>query len=100
MIYITQLIYLKSGQEDIFNQFEEIAIPLISKYNGKMLMRLQPHESDVIDSSIEIPYEIHLITFDTDQDLEAFMLDEERKKYLYLKDQSIQSVLLLKGNKI
>jgi hypothetical protein len=29
MIYITQLIYIIEGQESIFNQFEEIAIPTI-----------------------------------------------------------------------
>ncbi len=100
MIYITQLIYLKPGQEDIFNQFEKIAIPLIAKYNGKVQMRLQPHKSDIIESNIEVPYEIHLITFKSDSDFEQFMQDEERKKYLHLKEQSIRSVLLLKGNKI
>lgn len=29
MIFITQLIYIKKGKEDIFNQFENIAIPSI-----------------------------------------------------------------------
>jgi len=31
MIYITQLIYIKDGQENIFHQFENIAIPTILK---------------------------------------------------------------------
>lgn len=34
MIFFTQLIYIKNGQEDIFNQFEAIATSLISKHNG------------------------------------------------------------------
>lgn len=40
MVYIIQLIYLKAGQESIFHQFEEIAIPTISKYNGGLLLRI------------------------------------------------------------
>lgn len=31
MLYITQLIYIKEGQEAIFHRFEDIAIPIISK---------------------------------------------------------------------
>jgi len=42
MIYITQLIYIHKGQEHAFHQFEDIAIPLIEKYNGKLLLRLRP----------------------------------------------------------
>ena len=35
MIYITQLIYIKEGQEKMFHEFEDVAIPIIAKYNGK-----------------------------------------------------------------
>ena len=44
MIYITQLIYIKQGQEEVFDEFESIAIPIISKYNGKLLFRIRPTE--------------------------------------------------------
>jgi len=40
MIQITQLIYIIEGKEDIFHQFEEIAIPIILKYNGRLNYRL------------------------------------------------------------
>jgi hypothetical protein len=36
MIYLTQLIYIQEGQESIFHQFEDIAIPIIPKYNGQI----------------------------------------------------------------
>jgi len=36
MIYITQLIYVIKGREDVFHQFEDIAIPTILKYNGRL----------------------------------------------------------------
>ena len=100
MIFITQLIYIKEGQEDIFNQFEDIAIPTISKYNGKLLLRVRPDENAFVETSIEKPYEIHLAEFDAEIDFLNFMQDEERKKFLHLKEQSIKSVILIKGVKL
>lgn len=100
MIYVTQLIYIKEGQEKVFDEFEEVAMPLISKYNGKLLMRLRPDEKTFIESHMDKPYEIHLVEFGSDSDLENFMRDEERKKFLHLKEQSIQSSVLIKGTKL
>jgi uncharacterized protein (DUF1330 family) len=97
MIFITQLVYIKEEQESVFHQFEEIAIPLISKYNGRLLLRIRPAESNFIEHHIEKPYEIHLVEFNTEQDFESFTQDEERKKFLHLKEQSIKSVLFIKG---
>ena len=100
MIFITQLVYIRQGQENVFHQFEDIAIPAISRYNGRLLFRIRPTESTFIEHNIEKPYEIHLVEFDTEQDFENFQNDDERKKFLHLKDQSIESVLLIKGTKL
>lgn len=97
MVYITQLIYIKEGQEDVFHEFEDVAIPAISKYNGLLLFRLRPSVSDFVTISIQPPYEIHFIQFDGEAALAHFMNDEERNRVLHLKEQSIQSVLLVKG---
>ncbi len=100
MVYFTQLIYLKDGQENTFNEFESVAIPLIAKYNGILLFRLRPSENDYVEISMEKPYEIHFGTFQSEQDFQEFMKDEERKKFLHLKEQSIQSTLLVVGKKL
>ncbi len=100
MIFITQLVYIRQGQENAFHQFEDIAIPAILKYNGRLLLRVRPTEETFIEHHIEQPYEIHLVEFNTDQDFENFQKDKERKKFLHLKDQSIKSVLLIKGAKM
>jgi hypothetical protein len=100
MVYITQLIYIKEGQEAIFYQFEEVAIPLISKYNGKLLLRIRPEGKNIIEQTIETPFEIHLVSFETEADFQNFMKDEERKKFLQLKEQSIKSAILVKGIKL
>jgi uncharacterized protein (DUF1330 family) len=97
MIYITQLIYIVPGQEKVFDQFESVAIPLIAKYNGKLLFRVRPSDNSFIEYQIDKPYEIHLVEFDSDQDFENFKRDEERKKFLHLKEQSIKSSLMIVG---
>lgn len=100
MVFITQLIYILDGQETVFNQFEAIAIPAISKYNGRLLLRVRLGGDAFIESNIENPYEIHLVEFETDNDFANFMQDRERKRFLHLKEQSIKSVLLIKGIKL
>ena len=100
MPYITQLIYIKPGQEDVFDEFERIAIPIITKYNGKLLFRVRPSESNFIERNIESPYEIHLVEFASDVDFQNFMKDEERTRFLHLKEKSIESSLLFRGEKI
>src|SRR5688500_9943800 len=100
MAYITQLIYIISGQEKIFDQFEDIAIPIILKYNGRLLLRVRPNDSSFIEHHMDKPYEIHFVEFDTEQDFENFKQDDERKKFLHLKEQSIKASILIKGTKL
>jgi antibiotic biosynthesis monooxygenase (ABM) superfamily enzyme len=99
-MFITQLIYIRPGQENIFHQFEDVAIPIIAKYNGKLLLRLRPKPDEIIESNIESPYELHLVEFDNTDDFQDFMKDEERKQFLYLKEQSIKAAILIKGEKL
>lgn len=100
MIYFTQLIYIKPGQEKVFDEFESHAIPAIAKYNGKLLFRMRPHKNAVIETAIEPPYEIHFVQFETESDFEAFKTDKDRTKYLHLKEQSVREVWLVKGERL
>lgn len=100
MIVLTQLVYVIKGQEKVFDEFESVAIPLISKYNGKLLLRVRPSDNAFVESNIEKPYEIHLVEFETEQDFQNFTKDDERKKFLHLKEQSISASLLIKGTKV
>lgn len=100
MIYITQLIYIKPGQEDVFDQFEAVAIPIIARYNGQLLLRLRPSAASIIESTIDAPYEVHLVNFPAESDFTAFMQDDERRQFLHLKEQAIERVVLVKGVKL
>jgi len=101
MIYLTQLIYIHEGKEDVFNEFESYAIPIIAHYNGQLALRVRPEPSAIIKTgSMEAPYEIHLVSFSTEADFNAFMADKERQKYLHLKEESIRVSFLVKGEKL
>lgn len=100
MIFITQLIYIKEGSEDVFHDFEQRSIPLIKKYNGRLLFRLRPQKAAFIETNMEPPYEVHLVSFETEEDFRHFMEDEERKQFLYLKEQSIRSAVLIQGKQL
>ena len=100
MIYITQLIYIKEGQENVFDEFEKYAIPNIVKYNGRLLLRVRPGEHAFIEHSIDKPYEIHIVAFDTTQDFENYKQDKERLQFLHLKEQSVKASILFGGTKL
>lgn len=100
MIYLTQLIFVKEGKEETFMEFEEHAIPLMEKYNGRIIYRIRPTKDSFVDSDTDLPYEIHFISFDSDQDLQAFMKDDSRLKFIHLKNESVTSTMLVKGEKL
>lgn len=63
-------------------------------------MRVRAYEDAIIENNLERPYEIHLVVFDSELDFENFKFDEERKKFLHLKNQSTKSVILIQGTKL
>ena len=100
MVFITNIIYLHEGQQHLFDEFEEIAIPIIRKYNGRMLARIRPDKHAFIEQCIESPSEVHLCEFDTEDDFQAFLKDDGRTAYLHLRAQSVKSNILVKGTRI
>jgi hypothetical protein len=97
MIYLTQLVYLRDGYEDAFDRFEDAVLPLLSKYRGELLLRLRSGPASRIGGSSEAPHEIHLVRFESDGDLLRYSDDEERKRLLPLKEQSVWNSPLIKG---
>lgn len=97
MLYFTQLIYLKPGKETVFDAFEAVALPLIAKHNGQLLLRVRPAPAAFLEGEASPPYEIHLVSFPTDQDFEEFGKDPERTAVLHLKNESVDRIVLIKG---
>lgn len=97
MIYLTQLIYLHEGKEEIFHQFEDHALALLEKYRGQLLLRLRPSADQLIAGLLESPYEIHLVSFPSQDDFDAFKQDKTRERFLHLKDASVSKIVLVQG---
>jgi uncharacterized protein (DUF1330 family) len=98
MIYFTQLIFVKPGMEETFHAFENGVLPLLARHQGRLLYRARPATSAIVHSEVGEPYEIHLISFASEEDFQAYANDKERQQYLGLRDDSVQKVLLLRGN--
>jgi antibiotic biosynthesis monooxygenase (ABM) superfamily enzyme len=96
-VYLTQLIYIQPGQEEVFDAFEAVAVPLLMKYRGELLLRVRPNPESVIETTIEIPYEIHVVRFDNDEYLKRFSEDAERHRVLHLKNQSVRDTISIRG---
>ena len=98
MIYITQFIFVTSGKEDVFLAFEDQVIPLMEQYHGKVIYRICPTTETVITGE-ETPYEIHFLSFPSEDDLNNFLNDDRRLAFKHLKDESVRTSWLFKGEK-
>jgi hypothetical protein len=48
-----KFIYIIEGQEAIFHKFEALAISVISKYNGRLTLRIRPSDDTIVEKSYE-----------------------------------------------
>ncbi len=97
MIYITALFFVKEGKELIFQEYEKKVLPILDIYKGKLICRLRPTEESTIYLEGEKPYEVHILSFESEKDFRAFSKDQRRSEFLHLKEASIKSTLLVKG---
>lgn len=97
MVFLTQLIYVQAGKEGEFQEFESIVLPLLPRYGGELLLRLRPEGSSFVAGSLEVPYEVHLVSFETEEGFVGYSMDAVRERFLHLKNGSVRSSLLVKG---
>ena len=97
MIYYTQLIFIKPGCEREFHAFEENVLPLLKGHNGELVYRIRPAKSAFIESSRELPYEIHLVTFGSQADFKGYKTDPKRLEFMDMKNRSVEKIVLIEG---
>ena len=97
MFYYTQLIFIKQGQEELFHQFEDSVLPLLTHHGGELILRVRPDQGTFIGGSSRCPYEIHIVSFPSKKLFEDYAKDPERVKHISLKDQSVEKVILIEG---
>ena len=100
MIYYTQLIFIKPGCEQEFHAFEDKVLPLLKEHNGELIYRIRPDKSAFVESSGELPYEIHLVTFSSKADFEGYAGDPKRTGFIEMKNKSVEKIILIEGLKI
>ena len=98
MIYYTQVIFIKDGQEEIFHSFEDNVLPLLHRHNGELIYRVRPTVSSVIATAFGYPYEIHLVAFADRKGFEDYRDDPQRLEFMQLKNDSVDRVILIEGH--
>ena len=97
---ITQFIYINEGSEQDFLKFEETVLPLLPKYNGKLMYRIRPQkESFIYPTGDEQPYEVHVVSFEAKEDFLNYKNDPVRIEYLHLGTGSIKKVIMIESER-
>lgn len=100
MIYITQLIYVKKGKKKIFESFEKGVLPLLQRHGGQLLFRFAPSSRSLRSATIEKPDEIQLIRFESEEQFREYVEDRDRINLLALKQDSVRTQILIRGEPI
>jgi len=100
MIYYTQFIFVKPGGEEAFHSFEDNVLPLLKEHNGELIYRVRPDKECFIESTRELPYEIHFVAFNSRADFESYKNDPERLAFIGVKNNSVEKVMLIEGVEI
>jgi uncharacterized protein (DUF1330 family) len=98
---ITQLIYLNEGGEKDFLEYESLVLPLLEKYGGKLMFRIRPGGDNFIypdPKTSELPYEVHIVSFETKKDFLKFKNDPVRIKNQDLLKNSVKKVTLIESD--
>lgn len=94
-IYYTLSVYLREGQEEVFQAYENKVLPLLPKYNGKLELRLKINKT-----APDHPDEIHVISFLNETDFTAYRNDPERLRYASMFQDSVAKAMLVQGVKM
>ena len=96
---ITQVIYLNEGGEKNFLEYESLVLPLLEKYNGKLELRIRPAaENFIYPVKSELPYELHIVSFETKADFLKFKDDPVRTKHHELFQRAVKRVVVLESD--
>ena len=97
MVFYTQLIFIKAGCEATFHAFEDHVLPLIKNHNGDLIYRIRPEKTSFIEHSKDLPYEVHLVSFENKSDFESYAEDPKRLEAINLKNESVDKIILIEG---
>lgn len=95
---ITLLIYLNDGAGKDFLENESIVLPLLEKYNGGLELRLRPDgDTYIYPSEGEVPYGVHIVSFETKEDYLRFKNDPVRINNQDLLKNSVKKITVIES---
>jgi len=97
MPHYTQIVFVRPGKEEVFRRFEDEVLPLLKKYDGRLLLRWRRTDGGCIEETIGKPYEVQLIEFGSVDDFDNYTNDQTRLSLLHLKEESVERTILLRG---
>jgi hypothetical protein len=94
-VYYTYMVQVREGQYETFRDYENKVLPLLPKHQGLLEIRLK-----VKKTGPNQPDEIHVVSFPSTGDMEAYRFDPERTRYAALFEKSVEFATLIEGYKV
>jgi uncharacterized protein (DUF1330 family) len=93
-LYLTVLLYLKTGQQDQFHEYERLVKPLIERYGGRFEHVLKPTQ---VMGSLPRPDEVHLLSFPSEEHFQQYRDDPNLSSLASLRAGSVAETIIISG---
>lgn len=97
--FITILVYLHSGEQARFREYEEQAVPLMWEYGGRVETMYRP-KTIAGAGDLETPDEVHVLSFATPDGYRLYRSDPRSAEIAHLREASVKRVVFLTGDSI
>jgi uncharacterized protein (DUF1330 family) len=85
-IILVASLFIHPGREVEFRQFETEAARIMKKYGGQIAHVIRPTTSSAVES---LPHEIHVVTFPSREQFEAYRADQDLASFAALRQTAI-----------
>ncbi|MEI9907360.1 MAG: DUF1330 domain-containing protein [Actinomycetota bacterium] len=93
-ITLCVLLWVKDGQEELFESYEDKALEIATRHGGITVSRVRRTEGS------EAPYEVQILQFPSDASLKEFMDDPARSELSEMRERSIAKTEVIRVNQI
>ena len=93
-IIVVASLFIHSGREFEFRQFETEAASIMHKYGGRIAQVIHPTSSLTSEA---LPYEIHIVMFPSLERFEAYRNDADLAKLTSLREAAIARTSIIIG---
>jgi len=94
-IVLVASLFIHPGREAEFRQFETEAARVMKKYGGRIVQVVRPRTSS--STTEPLPHEIHVVTFPSREQFEAYRADEDLASFATLRQAAISRTEVIVG---